>query len=63
MKNTSAALRVQFVSIALNVLIGIWLTGFDKVHWWLYVPPAALTFAALTGICPGLGVWKKCGLR
>lgn len=59
----SSALRVQFISTALMVLIGIWLTGFDRVHWFLYVPVAALTFAGITGICPGLMFWKKIGLK
>jgi len=36
------------------VLLGIWLTGFDKVHWLLYVPVVFFYFAAVTGICPGL---------
>jgi hypothetical protein len=59
----SSALRVQFLSIALIVFIGIWLTGFEKAHWFLYVPVIALTFAGITGICPGLIFWKKVGLK
>jgi hypothetical protein len=59
----SSALRVQFISVALIVLIGIWVTGFHKVHWFLYVPVIALTFAEITGICPGLIFWKKIGLK
>ena len=59
----SSALRVQFFTVALLVFIGIWLTGFEKVHWFLYVPVVALVFAAITGICPGLIFWKKVGLK
>ena len=59
----SSALRVQFLSIALFVFIGIWLTGFEKVYWFLYVPVIALAFAGITGICPGLIFWKKVGLK
>ena len=59
----SLALRVQFIFVALLVLVGIWLTGFDKVHWFLYVPVIALTFAGVTGICPGLIFWNKIGLK
>jgi len=33
---------------------GIWLTGFDKVHWVLYLVPIFFYFAAATGICPGM---------
>ena len=59
----SSALRAQFLSIALIVFIGIWLTGFEKVHWFLYFPVIALAFAGITGICPGLMFWKKVGLK
>ena len=59
----SSALRVQFISIAVIILIGIGLSGFSNVHWFLYVPVAALIFAGVTGICPGLMFWKKMGLK
>ena len=59
----STAQRVHFISVALIVFIGIWLTGFDKVHWFLYIPVIALTFAGITGICPGLILWNKVGLK
>jgi len=36
------------------MLLGIWLTGFNTVHWLLYVPVVFFYFAAVTGICPGL---------
>ena len=57
------AIRMQFISVAIVVFIGILLTGFDKVHWFLYVPVVLLLFAGLTGICPGLLFWKKMGLK
>ncbi len=57
------SLRAQFISTALVILIGIWLTGFGKVHWFLYVPVVALSFAGITGICPGLMLWKKIGFK
>jgi hypothetical protein len=57
------AIRAQFISIAIVVFIGILLTGFDKVHWFLYLPVVMLLFAGLTGICPGLLIWKKLGLK
>jgi hypothetical protein len=57
------AIRMQFISIAVVVFIGIFLTGFEKVHWFLYVPVVMLLFAGLTGICPGLLFWKKMGLK
>lgn len=57
------ALRMLFLSVAGTVLFGIWLTGFDKVHWVLYLPVAFLTFAGVTGICPGLILWTKIGFK
>jgi len=58
-----SAIRMQFISMAIVVFIGIFLTGFDKVHWFLYLPVVMLLFAGLTGICPGLLFWKKMGLK
>ena len=58
-----SALRMQFLSIAVVVFVGIWLTGFDRVHWFLYIPVAMFTFAGITGICPGLLFWKKLGFK
>ena len=57
------ALNMQFFTIALLFLVGIWLTGFEKVHWFMYVPIVVLIFAGITGICPGLIFWKKIGLK
>jgi hypothetical protein len=57
------ALRMLFISIAAVITIGIWLTGFDKAHWFLYVPVVFLTFAGITGICPGLIFWSKLGFK
>lgn len=57
------ALRMQFLSIATVVFIGIWLTGFGRVHWFLYIPVAFFLFAGATGICPGMIVWKKMGFK
>ena len=59
----SSALRAQFITIAALIFVGIWLTGFDKVHWFLYVLVGLFTFAGITGICPGLIFWKKIGLK
>lgn len=57
------ALRMLFLSVAGMILMGIWLTGFDKVHWFLYLPAAFLAFAGVSGICLGLIFWKKLGFR
>ncbi|MFZ5906583.1 MAG: hypothetical protein ACOYVJ_04135 [Nitrospirota bacterium] len=59
----SPALRAQIISVAVIVFIGIWLTGLDKVHWFLYVPVVLFALAGMTGIFPGLMFWKKIGLK
>ena len=57
------AQRVLFLILASVILAGIYLTGFNAVHWLLYVPVAALFFAGITGICPGLILLKKLGFE
>ena len=54
MFKASPAIRLFFAVVASVILLGVWLTGFNTVHWLLYVPVAAFYFAALTGFCPGL---------
>jgi hypothetical protein len=58
-----SAMRMLFLVMAAVILLGIWLTGFSVVHWVLYFPVAALTFAGVTGICPGYIVFQKLGLK
>lgn len=50
----SASMRMFMFNASLMMLVGIWLTGFDKVHWFIYVVPAFFIFATLTGLCLGL---------
>jgi len=57
-----SAIRMLFLFMAAFILLGIWLTDF-KVHWVLYIPVAALVFAAVTGICPGYMIFKKLGFK
>ena len=58
-----SAIRMQFLLVAGLVLVGIWLTGFNVVHWFLYVPVAALAFTGITGICPGYIILQKLGFK
>ncbi len=58
-----SAQRMVFFTFAAVVGAGIWLTGFDKASWVLYVPVGLSLFAGTTGICPSLIFWKKCGLK
>lgn len=57
------ATRMLFLSIAVVTLIGMALTGFSQVHWFLYVPVVMLIIAGITGICPGLIFWSKLGFK
>lgn len=59
MFNASRVQRVFLFNLANLNLLAIWLTGFDRVHWFAYVIPAALYFAALTGFCLGFVISKK----
>ncbi|MCW8929471.1 MAG: hypothetical protein OQL19_04445 [Gammaproteobacteria bacterium] len=54
----SKALRSQFLFIGLVISLGIWLTGINIVHWVLFIPAFFLTFAGISGICPGLIIQK-----
>jgi len=58
-----SAIRMQFLLVAGLILVGIWLSGFNVVHWFLYVPVAALAFAGITGICPGYIILQKLGFK
>lgn len=58
-----SAIRMLFISVAALILLGIWLTGFNVVHWVLYLPVAALLFAGITGICPGYMMFQKLGFK
>lgn len=50
----STSMRLFMFNASLIMLAGIWLTGFDVVHWSLYLVPVFFTFAAATGLCLGL---------
>ena len=52
------AMRLFLINAALFILLGIWLTGFDQVHWFLYVLPGIFTLSAAFGVCPGSNLWR-----
>ena len=56
-----SAIRMLFIFMAAFISLGIWLTGINQVHWLLYIPPLALLFAGVTGICPGYMIFRKLG--
>jgi hypothetical protein len=57
------AQRMLLLTFSAIISIGIYLTGFDKASWVLYVPAGMALVAGVTGICPGLTFWKKCGFK
>lgn len=50
----SPSVRLFLFVVSSVIWGGIALTGFDVVHWLLYVPAVFLLLAAVTGFCPGL---------
>jgi len=57
--NTSTSMRIWFAIVGIILWAGIYFTGFDKIHWLLYLPAAGFIFAAITGICPSLIALRK----
>jgi hypothetical protein len=61
MKDFMIARPMRFFLFVVGAVIwaGIYLTGFDTVHWLLYLPAVFFIFAAITGICPGMFFSRK----
>ncbi len=57
------AQRMLLLTFSAVISLGIWMTGFDKASWVLYIPAGMAFFAGVTGICPGLIFWEKCGFK
>jgi len=57
------AQRMLFLLLSITIFIGIWLSGYDQVHVFSYVPAVALAISGLTGHCPGLALLKKLGFK
>ena len=55
----SNSVRVFLFNVAMFNLVAIWLSGFSEVHWFSYVLPSFLIFAAASGLCLGLFISKK----
>jgi ABC-type polysaccharide/polyol phosphate export permease len=54
----SKSMRLFFSVSGTVIWLGIWMTGFDVVHWILYIPAIFFAFAVITGICPGMIISK-----
>ncbi|MDH5178661.1 MAG: DUF2892 domain-containing protein [Gammaproteobacteria bacterium] len=48
------AMRLFLLIVAILLWLGIFLTGLKTAHWLLFIPAAFFTFAAVSGICPGM---------
>jgi hypothetical protein len=55
----NAPMRFFIFVVASVIFIGIWLTGFATAHWLLYIPVIFFSFAAATGVCPGMNLSNK----
>lgn len=59
MDKMDSAMKAFFLFAGSVLWLGIWLTGFDVVHWVLYLPAIFFLFSAITGICPGMIFFKE----
>lgn len=55
----SPAERLFHAVVALNIWIGILLTGFERAHWWFYIPGVFLLVSAATGYCTGMEIARR----
>ncbi len=58
LSNTTTVQRLTFFNTSVIAFIGIYLSGYDQVHWFMYTVPLVYLFSAATGFCPGLLVSK-----
>ncbi|NOX28255.1 MAG: hypothetical protein GXP21_08765 [Gammaproteobacteria bacterium] len=59
LQKIGAPLRAFFIVSSTVSWIGLWLTGFNIAHWFLYIAPTAFLIAGITGICPGMMLSNK----
>jgi hypothetical protein len=59
MDKMDSGMKAFFLFVGLFLWSGIWLTGFEVVHWLLYIPATFFLSSAVTGICPGLVFFKE----
>lgn len=59
MTKASKAMRLFLFNASVLMLVGLWLTGFDQVHWFAYLAPGFFLVAAASGICPGLMMTQR----
>lgn len=58
-----SAQRMLFLTVAILLLVGIFLTGWKQAHWFLYVLTGLLLSAGITGFCPTFKIYQKLGFK
>jgi len=58
-----SAQRMVFMTAGLVISTGIFLSGYTTVHWLLYIPAVGMLFSGVTGVCPGIVIFKKLGFK
>lgn len=53
------SMRIWFAFVSVILWAGIYLTGFSRANWVLYVPAPGFILGAVTGLCPSLTVISK----
>jgi ABC-type polysaccharide/polyol phosphate export permease len=51
--------KAFFLFVGLLLWAGIWLSGFNNVHWILYLPATFFLISAVTGVCPGMLFFRE----
>lgn len=59
MFGASKTQRLFFLEGFFISMIGIWLSGFTEVHWFMYAVPVGFLIASLTGFCLGYFLTSK----
>jgi hypothetical protein len=59
MDKMDVAMKAFFLFVGLFMWLGLWLTGFEVVHWILFLPATFFLISAVTGICPGMLFFKE----
>jgi hypothetical protein len=52
-----------WLTTSIVVFIGIILTGFGKVHWFLRIPVIMMAIAGITGKCFEIAIFRKPGFK
>ena len=57
------ATQMTFLTAATVMSTGIYLSGWNQVHWLLYIPPIGFIFSGVSGICPAVYLYQKLGFK